>query len=50
MEEGKIDLAGKEKHRLEEKQRKHRKEREELGILYQPLWFQESTENTLTKE
>jgi hypothetical protein len=39
MEEGKYDLAAEEKHRLEEKQRAVRKQREEMGIEYKPRFF-----------
>lgn len=39
MEEGKYDLAFNEKHRVEEKQRAARKEREKHKIQYKPNWF-----------
>ena len=42
MEEGKYDEASKEKHRLEEKQRAQRKEREVNQIEYKPKFFIES--------
>jgi hypothetical protein len=41
LEEGDLKLAADEKHRLEEKQRKMRKEREEKGIKYEPKYFYE---------
>jgi hypothetical protein len=37
-----IDMAGKEKHRLEEKQRSTRKHRETNKISYKPIYFQET--------
>ncbi|PYI04475.1 hypothetical protein BO78DRAFT_398907 [Aspergillus sclerotiicarbonarius CBS 121057] len=39
MEEGEYDLAANEKHRVEEKQRAKRREREMRGEEYQPKWF-----------
>ncbi|KAJ5605090.1 hypothetical protein N7510_010244 [Penicillium lagena] len=39
MEDGEYDLAASEKHRVEEKQRAKRKERETSGELYKPQWF-----------
>ncbi|KAL6950933.1 hypothetical protein ACO0QE_000215 [Hanseniaspora vineae] len=39
MEDGKYDLAGDEKHRVEEKQRAVRKKREAGNIKYKPKWF-----------
>ncbi|KAL4875522.1 Oxysterol-binding protein-domain-containing protein [Aspergillus karnatakaensis] len=39
MEEGEYDLAADEKHRVEEKQRAKRREREANGEEYQPKWF-----------
>ncbi|KAJ6151844.1 ATP12 ATPase F1F0-assembly protein [Penicillium chermesinum] len=39
MEDGEYDLAAKEKHRVEEKQRAKRREREAKGEIYQPQWF-----------
>ncbi|CCE79857.1 Piso0_002949 [Millerozyma farinosa CBS 7064] len=39
MEEGKYDLAFDEKHRVEEKQRAARKEREKHKVQYKPNWF-----------
>lgn len=41
MEEGNIDQAAEEKHRLEEKQRKIRKEREHAGIEWRPRYFKQ---------
>ncbi|KAL4869639.1 hypothetical protein BDV12DRAFT_184974 [Aspergillus spectabilis] len=39
MEEGEYDLAATEKHRVEEKQRAKRREREANGEEYKPKWF-----------
>ncbi|THC95081.1 hypothetical protein EYZ11_005439 [Aspergillus tanneri] len=39
MEEGEYDFAANEKHRVEEKQRAKRRERETTGEEYQPKWF-----------
>ncbi|PLN77706.1 Oxysterol-binding protein-domain-containing protein [Aspergillus taichungensis] len=39
MEEGEYDLAAEEKHRVEEKQRAKRRERDMNGDEYQPQWF-----------
>ncbi|KAL4972698.1 Oxysterol-binding protein-domain-containing protein [Aspergillus desertorum] len=39
MEEGEYDLAAIEKHRVEEKQRAKRREREANGEEYKPKWF-----------
>ncbi|KAF9882836.1 hypothetical protein FE257_004967 [Aspergillus nanangensis] len=39
MEEGEYDLAATEKHRVEEKQRAKRREREARGDEYEPQWF-----------
>ncbi|PWY77142.1 hypothetical protein BO70DRAFT_372440 [Aspergillus heteromorphus CBS 117.55] len=39
MEGGEYDLAASEKHRVEEKQRAKRRERETRGEEYQPQWF-----------
>ncbi|RDH35687.1 hypothetical protein BDQ94DRAFT_139026 [Aspergillus welwitschiae] len=39
MEEGEYDLAATEKHRVEEKQRAKRRERETKGEEYKPKWF-----------
>ncbi|RPA79341.1 hypothetical protein BJ508DRAFT_142328 [Ascobolus immersus RN42] len=39
MEEGEYDFAADEKHRLEEKQRAKRREREQAGEVYRPRWF-----------
>jgi len=41
FEEGKVQEAGAEKHRLEEKQRAARKRLEAMGDHWQPLWFTE---------
>lgn len=40
-EEGKVDEADEEKIRLEVKQRKTRKQREDAGIVWQPNFFME---------
>ncbi|KAJ5401422.1 uncharacterized protein N7487_007318 [Penicillium crustosum] len=39
MEDGEYDLAADEKHRVEEKQRAKRRERETNGEVYAPQWF-----------
>ncbi|KAJ5481012.1 hypothetical protein N7539_006906 [Penicillium diatomitis] len=39
MEDGEYDLAATEKHRVEEKQRAKRREREAKGEVYEPQWF-----------
>jgi hypothetical protein len=39
MEEGEYDFAATEKHRVEEKQRAKRRERETRGEEYKPKWF-----------
>lgn len=39
MEEGRYDDAAEEKYRLEEKQRKVRKQREQEGVEWDPKWF-----------
>ncbi|CAI7625148.1 unnamed protein product [Penicillium manginii] len=39
MEDGEYDLAADEKHRVEEKQRAKRRERETRGETYEPQWF-----------
>ncbi|KAJ5096274.1 hypothetical protein NUU61_005630 [Penicillium alfredii] len=39
MEDGEYDLAADEKHRVEEKQRAKRREREANGDVYAPQWF-----------
>ncbi|KAL3494261.1 Oxysterol-binding protein-domain-containing protein [Aspergillus germanicus] len=39
MEEGEYDFAATEKHRVEEKQRAKRREREARGEEYKPKWF-----------
>lgn len=40
MEDGEYDLAATEKHRVEEKQRAKRRERERTGEEFVPRWFQ----------
>ena len=37
-----LDKAADEKHRLEEKQRRAKKERDKKGIVYKPLYFDET--------
>ncbi|KAJ5806932.1 hypothetical protein N7474_010524 [Penicillium riverlandense] len=44
MEDGEYDLAASEKHRVEEKQRAKRKEREISGEVYKPQWFTRARE------
>ncbi|EDO18065.1 hypothetical protein Kpol_1045p52 [Vanderwaltozyma polyspora DSM 70294] len=39
MEDGEYDLAADEKHRLEEKQREAKREREDSNADYKPKWF-----------
>ena len=41
FERGNIEIGGKEKHRLEEKQRDTRKKRKDEGEAWSPLWFEE---------
>jgi hypothetical protein len=43
MEDGEYDFAATEKNRLEEKQRKKRREREIAGEHFTPRWFQKET-------
>ena len=43
MEEGKYDFAADEKHRVEEKQRGKRRDRERTGEEYKPKWFSKTT-------
>ncbi|KAL4951810.1 Oxysterol-binding protein-domain-containing protein [Aspergillus filifer] len=43
MEEGEYDFAATEKHRVEEKQRAKRRERETNGEEYKPKWFSKDT-------
>jgi hypothetical protein len=49
LEEGDIERAAEEKHRLEEKQRAKRKANEHMGIEHRPLYFKE-TIDSLTGE
>lgn len=49
MEEGKYDVAADEKHRVEQKQRAVRKEREQSNQKYSPKWFVH-TEHPITKK
>jgi len=50
LEKGNLELAGKEKHRLEEKQRAERKERETKHEEYTPKFFKEETDPKLGKK
>lgn len=43
MEEGRYDDAGDEKNRVEVKQRQVRKEREQKGVIWEPVWFEKAT-------
>lgn len=43
LEEGNISGAETVKSQLEQSQRERRKEREEMGIEYQPMWFRKET-------
>lgn len=43
MEEGEYDFAADEKHRVEEKQRAVRRDREAKGEEYTPKWFKRAT-------
>eukprot|EP00127_Corallochytrium_limacisporum_P000172 Clim_evm33s6 gene=Clim_evmTU33s6 len=45
MEEGELDRADQEKHRLEEKQRASRRKREETGAKWQNTWFEKVRDN-----
>jgi predicted PolB exonuclease-like 3'-5' exonuclease len=42
MEDGEYDFAASEKHRVEEKQRAKRREREKNGEEFVPQWFQKA--------
>ena len=42
LEMQELDKAADEKHRLEEKQRRAKKERDKKGIIYKPLYFDET--------
>jgi len=46
LEQDNQDVAGKEKHRLEEKQRSERKEREAKGIKWEPKYFKQQEHAT----
>ncbi|OJJ54020.1 hypothetical protein ASPSYDRAFT_61376 [Aspergillus sydowii CBS 593.65] len=50
MEEGEYDLAATEKHRVEEKQRAKRREREANGEEYIPRWFTPPSTNAMSGE
>ncbi|KAJ5972505.1 ATP12 ATPase F1F0-assembly protein [Penicillium vulpinum] len=39
MEDGEYTLAADEKHRVEEKQRSKRRDRDTMGEVYAPQWF-----------
>lgn len=43
LEEGNISGAETVKSQLEQSQRERRKQREEMGIEYQPMWFRKET-------
>ena len=49
LEEGNLDRASAEKHRLEEKQRAAKKFRESIGEAWVPLWF-DLKPNPITNE
>lgn len=44
MEDGEYDFAAEEKNRVEEKQRKARREREEGGVEWSPKWFKKEVD------
>lgn len=44
LENAELELAAREKHRVEEKQRAARKEREQKGMEWKPVWFELSSE------
>ena len=41
LEEGDLDGAGTHKHRIEEKQREHKRSRESRKVDWTPLWFEQ---------
>jgi len=50
MEDGLYDLAATEKHRVEEKQRKARREREARGEEFVPVWFKKQKDEITGEE
>lgn len=48
LENGSVERAEWEKHRIEEKQRARRKEMEAKGEVHQPLWFRVSKDSLKT--
>lgn len=46
LEKGNMDASGAAKHKLEELQRRHRKEREASGTHFKPVWFHESHDSS----
>lgn len=50
MEDGQYDFAATEKNRVEEKQRKSRREREMRGEEWKPVWFEKSKDETTGEE
>jgi hypothetical protein len=48
LENGSVEKAELEKHRIEDMQRTRRKEMEAKGEHHQPLWFVEDVDNTST--
>lgn len=50
MEDGEYDFAATEKHRVEEKQRAKRRDRESKGEEYQPKWFSKGVCETTGEE
>jgi len=50
MEDGQYDFAATEKNRVEEKQRAKRRQREEAGEEYVPLWFKKEKDSVTGEE
>ncbi|XP_052761403.1 oxysterol-binding protein-related protein 1-like [Mya arenaria] len=50
LEQGNIEVAGEEKHRVEEKQRSARKDRKKRNVEWSPLWFQFGKNQVTEKE
>eukprot|EP00117_Sycon_ciliatum_P008400 scpid57140/ scgid11115/ Oxysterol-binding protein 2; Oxysterol-binding protein-related protein 4 len=44
FEEGRVDVAAREKARIEDKQRTAKKQRDQAGITWQPRWFEPQTD------
>lgn len=44
LENAELELAAREKHRVEEKQRASRNEREQKGVEWKPVWFEVSSD------